>query len=235
MATRALIGYLDDDRTFTCTYNHYDGYPSGLGKVLDKFYDTDERARVVANTGYISSIDPENGVIDSKYKESPDKIRLDGEWEDALEEMAGKIDEYGGDYGYIWYEGDGDWTEIKNHGIRSMMDQIANQMSSATGLFGPVDEIKKEDNLEEDKIMEEGYEAKWAKFINEAKEMNFDIIRNYIKNELGRGDESDFGLDAYIESLQRDFTAGRADDYSDYEMDDYVEDFQNYIADKMDF
>ena len=32
MATRALIGYLDEDRNFTCTYNHYDGYPEGLGK-----------------------------------------------------------------------------------------------------------------------------------------------------------------------------------------------------------
>ena len=31
MATRALIGYLSEDREFTCTYNHYDGYPEGLG------------------------------------------------------------------------------------------------------------------------------------------------------------------------------------------------------------
>ena len=83
--------------------------------------------------------------------------------------------------------------------------------------------------------MKEGYEAKWAKFLNEAKEMDFSVIKKYIQDELGGGkDEIDYGLDAYIESLQRDFAAGRVDAYSDYEMDDYVEDFQNYIADKMD-
>jgi hypothetical protein len=43
-----------------------------------------------------------------------------------------------------------------------------------------------------------------------------------------------FGLDAYMDSLKRDFAQGRGDDYIDYEMDDYVEDFENYVADKMD-
>ena len=42
------------------------------------------------------------------------------------------------------------------------------------------------------------------------------------------------GLDAYMDSLKRDFAQGRGDDYIDYEMDDYVEDFENYVADKMD-
>ena len=37
MATRALIGYLDEDRNFTCTYNHYDGYPDHLGKDTIKY------------------------------------------------------------------------------------------------------------------------------------------------------------------------------------------------------
>jgi hypothetical protein len=37
-----------------------------------------------------------------------------------------------------------------------------------------------------------------------------------------------------MDSLKRDFAQGRGDDYIDYEMDDYVEDFENYVADKMD-
>ena len=45
MATRALIGYLGEDRNFTCTYNHYDGYPENLGKALLDFYDSEERAK----------------------------------------------------------------------------------------------------------------------------------------------------------------------------------------------
>ena len=62
MATRALIGYLDEDRNFTCTYNHYDGYPNHLGKALNDFYNTDDKAKSIANEGYISYVDPEDEV-----------------------------------------------------------------------------------------------------------------------------------------------------------------------------
>lgn len=207
MATRALIGYLDEDRNFTCTYNHYDGYPEGLGKALLNHYDTEETAKKIANTGYISSVD-EDGTIDSKYDEPANKIKLDGEWEDALEEMAGKVDEYGGDYGYIWWEGDGDWVQIKNTGIRSMMDQIANQMSSATSMFGPVDENKKEE-------MAENYKTKWNDFITENK-----VI--------------DDQWTLYVKSLVNAIRLNGVDDYIDFSEDDFKEDFDNYIADKMD-
>jgi hypothetical protein len=207
MATRALIGYLDEDRNFTCTYNHYDGYPEGLGKALLNHYDTEDTAKKIANTGYISSVD-EDGTIDSKYDEPANKIKLDGEWEDALEEMAGKVDEVGGDYGYIWWEGDGDWVQIKNTGMRSMMDQIANQMSSATSMFGPVDENKKEE-------MAENYITKWNDFITENK-----VI--------------DDQWTLYVKSLVNAIRLNGVDDYIDFSEDDFKEDFDNYIADKMD-
>jgi len=63
--------------------------------------------------------------------------------------MAKHIDDYGADYAYIWYEDDGDWSEIKNTGIRSMVDQLANQLASAATMYGPVDENKelKEENM----------------------------------------------------------------------------------------
>ena len=81
--------------------------------------------------------------------------------------------------------------------------------------------------------MEQGYEAKWAKFLNEAKQMDFDVLKKYIKQETNYGDSE---INTYIESLQRDFEAGgdRSNGYDDYEMDDYVEDFENYIQDKRD-
>jgi len=141
MATRALIGYFDDDRVLTTTYNHYDGYPDHLGKMLDKHYNSDEKAKFVANEGYISYI-TDDGTIEAKNKMNPEKTRLDKEWEDALYDMAGQIDSYGADYAYIWYEEDGDWVEIKNTGTRSMIDQLANQLASAATMFGPVDEEK---------------------------------------------------------------------------------------------
>ena len=45
MATRALIGYLDDSKKLTTTYNHYDGYPGYLGKILKEHYSGDEKAK----------------------------------------------------------------------------------------------------------------------------------------------------------------------------------------------
>ena len=39
MATRAIIAYLSEDKELTTTYNHYDGYPDGLGKTLLNHYD----------------------------------------------------------------------------------------------------------------------------------------------------------------------------------------------------
>ena len=66
MATRALIGYLDDSKNLTTTYNHYDGYPEYLGKILNEHYKGKEKAKLVASKGYISSID-EDGTINSKY------------------------------------------------------------------------------------------------------------------------------------------------------------------------
>jgi hypothetical protein len=153
MATRALIGYFDDDRVLTSTYNHYDGYPDHLGKMLNKYFSNEELAKKIAGTGYISYID-DDGNIESKNKMNPEKTELgrDLDWEDALFEMAKQIDNYGADFAYIWYEGDGDWSEIKNTGTRSMVDQLANQLASAATMYGPIDEemrdMKKE-NLDE--------------------------------------------------------------------------------------
>ena len=37
-----------------------------------------------------------------------------------------------------------------------------------------------------------------------------------------------------MDSLRRDIQAGRIEGYAEFSMDDYVEDFENYVADKMD-
>jgi len=111
---------------------------------------------------------------------------------------------------------------------------MAKQLEDELGASGMymVDENKEIDN-----IMEEGYEAKWADFLAEAKNVDFSVIKKYIQDELKRGDsKEDLDLDTYIDSLKRDFDAGgtRRSGYDDYEMDDYVEDFENYVADKRD-
>ena len=226
MATRALIGYLDDSKKLTTTYNHYDGYPDYLGKILKEHYSGDEKAKYVASVGYITSID-EDGKINSKFNETANTMILDEEAFSAAMQIGGEVNGYGADFGYVYFNDE--WNIIKNDGIESMAKQIVEELEES-GMF-IVDENKIEEN-----IMEQGYEAKWAKFLNEAKDMDFGVIKRFIQDDLKRGDKEDIELDTYIDSLKKDFEAGdaRRSAYDDYEMDDYVEDFENYVADKRD-
>ena len=228
MATRALIGFLDDDKQLVGTYNHYDGYPDGLGKTLIKHFNDEDAAEKLAATGYISSIDPESGEIDSKYKDQEPYYKvIDADDAFTAGMMIGdEVKDMSGEYGYIWVKELGKWITIKNQGGDSMAKQLEDELGES-GMY-MVDENKEEEN-----IMEQGYEAKWAKFLTEAKDVDFDVLKKYLEQETNEGDSM---IDTYIESVKRDFSAEgtRRSDYDDYEMDDYVEDFENYIADKRD-
>ena len=125
--TRALVGYLSGDR-LTTTYNHYDGYPSNLGKALETHYNGDDKAKEIAMKGYISYLDPDTGEIDAAHKESPTKIKLPDEAYEIAKEIAEEIDSMGADYGYIWDDQLNKWATIKNTGIRSMVDQITDKL-----------------------------------------------------------------------------------------------------------
>jgi|TARA_B100001778_G_C18400008_1_gene543774 hypothetical protein len=231
MATRALIGFLDDDNQFVSTYNHYDGYEEGLGKALLNHYNDEREAEKVASTGYISSIDIETGEINSKYDEEPNYKVIDTDDAFTAGMMIGdEIDSYGADYGYIWVKPLGKWLVVQNRGgVSKMAGSLQDELESS-GMF-IVDESKKEDVMEE-----AGYEAKWAQFLLEAKDVDFNVIKAFIKNSNdGYKDGSyDYAIDAYIDSLKNSFRLGAKEDYADYEMDDYVEDFDNYVADRMD-
>lgn len=149
MATRALIGYLDSNKVLTSTYNHYDGYPDHVGKILDNHYDVDSRAKKVANKGYISYFEDDGDIVSKNPEQKPYKLNLNDGWEDALYSIAKEINSFGANYAYIWYEGDGYWAEIKNTGTRSMVDQLADELASAATMYGPVDENKelKKENM----------------------------------------------------------------------------------------
>ena len=224
MATRALIGYLDDSKKLTTTYNHYDGYPDYLGKILKEHYSGEDKAKSVASVGYITSID-EDGKINSKFNETANTMILDEEAFSAAMQIGGEVNGYGADYGYVYFNDE--WNTVKNNGIKGMAEQIVDELGES-GMF-----MVDENGDGNENIMEQGYEAKWAKFLNEAKQMDFDVLKKYIKQETNYGNSE---INTYIESLQRDFEAGgdRSNGYDDYEMDDYVEDFENYIQDKRD-
>ncbi len=220
MATRALIGFLDDDKQFTSTYNHYDGYPEHTGKLLKKYFNDVEAAERVAATGYISSIDDE-GNIDSKYDEEPYYKVIDAEDAFTAGMMIGdEVKDMTADYGYIWVRELGKWITVKNQGGDSIAKQLEDELGES-GMY-----------MVDESINEAGYEAKWAQFLNEAEGVDFNVVKTYIAKDKNI-DGDDFALDAYIDSLKNSFRLNKSD-YIDYEMEDYVEDFDNYVADKMD-
>jgi len=153
MATRGLIGYLDTngDLILTTTYCHYDSYPSNLGKGLENFYGDDTSARKIANVGYISFLDGETGEHEntSSNKERPTRTSLPGNFNDAMMEIAERIDGVGADYGYVWDNENEEWITIKNDGIRRMSEDLEMALAHLKDKFEMMPERP-------DQTMEEG-------------------------------------------------------------------------------
>lgn len=137
MGTKALIGYLDTDSNtkLTSTYNHYDGYPSNLGKGLESFYNNDAKAEEIANVGYISYLDPETGKIEAVNKQKPEMTTLPDNFNEAMMEIAAIVDSFSADYGYIWDNENEEWITIKNDGIRNMTQNLEMELAHLKGKF----------------------------------------------------------------------------------------------------
>jgi hypothetical protein len=143
MGTRALIGYLDTDQSpakLTSTYNHYDGYPSNLGKGLESFYDSDAKAEEIANAGYISYLDPETGKIEAANQQDPYVTQLPDNFNEAMMEIASNIDGMGADYGYIWDNENEEWITVKNDGIRNLTQDLEMNLAHLKDKFSMMPE-----------------------------------------------------------------------------------------------
>ena len=65
MATRSHIGLLNEDKTVSFVYCHFDGYPSGVGKTLKENYDRPEDVFNLLSFGDISILN--NTIEDSVF------------------------------------------------------------------------------------------------------------------------------------------------------------------------
>ena len=221
MATRALIGYLDTDGVtrLTTTYNHYDGYPSNLGKALNTFYNTDAKANEIAEEGYISYIDPKTGEIEANHKQSPGYVTLPDNFEDAVDEIAAEIDSMGADYGYIWDNSKEKWIIIENEGIGEMSQELEMELSHLKDKFG-AEEVDEAYHVDDNKEV----------VTKESSEINEDLIAKAEKILKGKAN-----LDDYLKSLKNDIRLNGEEGYADYTTDeDWEEDYENYITDKTD-
>ena len=224
MGTRALVGFISTDaagnHVLTSTYNHYDGYPENLGKGLDNHYSSPEKAREIANMGYISYLDPASGEIEAKHKEPADQTKLADNFEDAMMEVAQMGDSYGADYIYIYDTYNNMWVDASlGGGTRKAMNELGEGLFDMARDF---DEMNSDD-------MNEDYNVKWKKFLNE----------NSVEKVMSQAffklqDEPKEMLSAYKASLANDIRLNGQDAYANYSVEDFVEDYENYIADKMD-
>ncbi|MGQ1928170.1 hypothetical protein ACQ1R0_03780 [Ornithobacterium rhinotracheale] len=62
MATRAYL-FVKENEQYKGIYNHSDGYPSYLGKMLKKYYNTAEKANQLVNTGGVIFLEKNNRRI----------------------------------------------------------------------------------------------------------------------------------------------------------------------------
>jgi hypothetical protein len=225
MATRALIGYLDTDGVtrLTTTYNHYDGYPSNLGKALKNFFDSDTLARDIAEYGYISYIDPKNGDIEANHKQSPGYVELPDNFDEAMDKIAEEIDAHGADYGYIWDNEKGEWITIENEGIGEMSQELEMELSHLKNKFGS-EETNEAYHIGDDKevVTKEGKVDSTKSF--------HDVLNQAL---LKLNDQPEDTIEAYKKSVANDVRLNGIEQYADYTEDDFIEDFHNYLSDKM--
>jgi len=212
MATRAVIITIDN-RMMNSTYNHYDGYPEYLGKALEAHYNSDELAKKVSGEGYISYIDDETGEINiTNPKDKDIKPRVDDfggmDVDDMAYELAKEINGSGADYAYIWNQRGGNWVTIKNDGIKTTMNKLAAELPTM-GFDNEQDMMEQKDSMNED--MDKVLSQAMFKLQDQPKDM----------------------VKAYKDSLANDIRLNGPESYADYSVEDFIEDYENYIGDKM--
>jgi len=212
MATRAIIITIDN-RIMTSTYNHYDGYPDYLGKALETHYNSDELAKKVSSEGYISYIDDETGEINVSNPNDKDiKPRTDDlggmDVDDMAYELAKEINGSGADYAYIWNQRGENWVTIKNDGTKSTMDKLTAELPTM-GFDDEQDMMEEKGNMNED----------MDKVLSQAMFKLQDQPKDLVK--------------AYKDSLANDIRLNGKESYADYSVEDFIEDYENYVGEKM--
>ena len=216
MATRALVGFITDKPELISTYNHYDGYPENLGKGLDSHYSMPEEALKIASMGYISFMNPETGEIEAKHKEPADKTPLPDDFQEAMFKVAEMGDSYGADYIYIYNVETSEWDFASlGRGIRGAAQELMGKLGELEGgIFAPVgDDL----GVPGDNAL--GLEENMDKVLSQAMFKLQDQPKDMLK--------------AYKDSLANDIRLNGKETYADYSVEDFIEDYENYIGDKM--
>jgi hypothetical protein len=106
MATRSHIGLLNEDKTVSFVYCHYDGYPSWVGKILKENYDRPEDVFNLLSFGDLSIL--RDTIEDSVfYKRDKNETDVD-QTQTTLEKFITKSP--GIDFKYLYDTETEEWS-----------------------------------------------------------------------------------------------------------------------------
>lgn len=135
MATRSTIWITNEDGSRDGIYCHNDGYPDGVGSILAKFYNTEEKIRELIDLGDISYLGPTLDNEDTKsyhrWRNDPIKIYHLPKQQDIRSFLQ--------QYNYNWK--DGSWWMAKEDGKWLPLDQIIMETKKEKNFYPAINEI----------------------------------------------------------------------------------------------
>ena len=146
MASRAKVFRFSAPDTIEIAYNHYDGYPEGLGDNLEKYYKDNTEVADLIGGGSWSGMSDEDGKVEYYDGGRPDIIK-DENKDELLFKLADEVMSVG--YAYMW---DGErWFAYTPENKESFVQDVARDIGH---------------DINTDDMMMETYQRKWKKFIN---------------------------------------------------------------------
>ena len=124
MGTPSMIGILNEDGSVTATYCHYDGYIAHNGRVLVEHYNTPEKARAVAEVGYLSALSHD---LEKDIKEAVHKNEKTVVYDTVAVYMKCGYNHAGAEYLYI-FDGEA-WFYAERYG-RKTFEEVEMNLSS---------------------------------------------------------------------------------------------------------
>lgn len=126
MATRGQIAYLADPNSIFSIYIHYDAYPEHIGKILPKYFNSEDQAQQLVMDGPdIRSIE-DDGTIDRFDKGGAKQINGE-EPEELFSNLYDHASNSSVNYVYVWLEDK--WITLpmgkgRQYFIGTLLDQI---------------------------------------------------------------------------------------------------------------
>jgi hypothetical protein len=110
MSTRSYIGRLTEDKQVFFVYCHFDGYPSGVGRILREYYYRPEDVSNLLSFGNISSLATviEDTIFYGRDRKEPNQEQIQETYDEFLPSID--FEDSGVAYRYLFDEYTEEWS-----------------------------------------------------------------------------------------------------------------------------